>query len=101
MEEKWLGTDPKIRVNLQCTGFDMFDDNFSVDIRCGKNVKTYPKSNAAWVTDEDGNYYLCLNGEDLSGLVTMVATLYVPDEDFVGGIRKEVVKKDLFNLKKP
>jgi hypothetical protein len=37
----------------------------------------------------------------MKGLVTMIATLNVPDEDFDGGIRKEVVKKDLFTVRKP
>ena len=102
MAEVFLGTDLKIKVDLQCEGFSMVDDDFSVDIKCGKITRTYAKDNTAWVKDENDDYYLCLPTDGLSGLVSMVATLYVPDEDFAdSNIRREVVKQDLFMVKKP
>jgi hypothetical protein len=36
----------------------------------------------------------------MKGLVTLIATLYVPDTDFPDGIRSEVVKQDLFSVKR-
>jgi hypothetical protein len=36
----------------------------------------------------------------MKGLVTLIATLYVQDTDFPDGIRSEVVKQDLFSVKR-
>lgn len=101
MESVLLGTDLKIKVELICEGFDMNDDNFSVDIKWGNEVETYDKSNNAWKTDSTtGDWYLCLPTTGKKGTVSMVATLWVPDEDFGDVGRKEVVKQDLFTINK-
>lgn len=101
MADVYLGTDLKIKVALRCEGFSMLTDNFIVVIKCGKAAFPYEKSSSAWVRDDNNNYYLCLPTENLSGLVSMVATLHVPDDDFNGGIRREVLKQDMFNIKRP
>lgn len=105
-ENVLLGTDLKIKVELICEGFSMDDDDFDLTLRWNGGEVTYSKTESS--TDEhivhaqDGSgWYLCLPTTGMKGMVTMIATLDVPDEDFDGGIRKEVVKKDLFTVRKP
>ena len=101
-ENVLLGTDLKIKVDLRCEGFDMDTDDFSVTVRSGSSSATYDSDDPAWVQDDTtGDWYLCLPTTGMKGLVTRIATLNVPDEDFESGVRKEVVKKDLFTVRKP
>ncbi|GEM_PF-5399842 len=101
-ENVLLGTDLKIKVELICDGFDMLANDFVIKVKCGSYTETYEKDTL--VIDEDNNFYLCLPTDNLKGLVTLVATLYVPDEDFedgvVPGMRREVVKQDLFYVQR-
>jgi hypothetical protein len=102
-----LGTDLKIKVELICEGFSMNDDNFDLTLRWNGGDMTYKKTESS--TDEhiveaqDGSgWYLVIETEKLNmkGLVTLIATLYVPDTDFPDKIRSEVVKQDLFSVKR-
>lgn len=106
-ENVLLGTDLKIKVELICEGFSMDDNDFDLTLRWNGGSKTYKKTSSS--TDEnivkaqDGSgWYLVIETEELSmkGLVTLIATLYVPDTDFPDGIRSEVVKQDLFSVKR-
>lgn len=106
-ENVLLGTDLKIKVELICEGFSMDDDDFDLTLRWNGGDVTYSKTESS--TDEhiveaqDGSgWYLVIETEELNmkGLVTLIATLYVPDTDFPDGIRNEVVKQDLFSVKR-
>ena len=102
-----LGTDLKVKVDLSCEGFSMDTDDFDVVVKCGNTSIKYTTnptaaSDKTFVTiDEDCYMYIPTN--DLKGLITLVATLYVPDSDYEEGdyIRREVVKQDLCNIKRP
>ena len=85
----------------------MDDDDFDLTLRWNGGDVTYKKTESS--TDEhiveaqDGSgWYLVIETEKLhmKGIVTLVATLYVPDTDFPDKIRSEVVKQDLFNVKR-
>ena len=106
-ENVLLGTDLKIKVELICEGFSMDDDDFDLTLRWNGGDVTYSKTESS--TDEhiveaqDGSgWYLVIETEKLNmkGLVTLIATLYVQDTDFPDGIRSEVVKQDLFSVKR-
>ena len=102
-----LGTDLKVKVDLSCEGFSMDDDDFDVVVKCGNIAIKYTTDPTA-ASDKtfvhiDDDYYMYIPTDDLKGLVTLVATLKVPDSDYEEGdyIRREVVKQDLCNIKRP
>ena len=101
-----LGTDLKVKVDLSCEGFSMDDAAFDVVVKCGNTSITYSKpavvGNKEFVKIDD-DYYMYIPTDDLKGLVTLVATLKVPDSNYEEGdyIRREVVKQDLCNIKRP
>jgi hypothetical protein len=106
-ESVYIGTDLKIKVELTCEGFSMDENDFDLTLRWNGGEVTYSKTESS--TDEhiveaqDGSgWYLVIETEKLNmrGLVTLIATLYVPDTDFPDGIRSEVVKQDLFSVKR-
>lgn len=98
MENVWVGTDLKIKTDLSCDGFSMADDDFDIDVYWGNQVQqSFDKSDL--IVDE-GDYYMLLSTEGMSGTVAVVATLYVPDTDFTSGTRKEVIKEVLFRVKR-
>lgn len=97
MESIWIGTDLKIKVELTCSGFTMADDYFTITATWGNGCKReYAKSELA---TDGSDYYLMLPTANMSGTVALVATLYVPDTDFESGLRKEVIKENLFKVK--
>ena len=99
-ESVYIGTDLKIKVELTCEGFSMDENDFKVDIKCGNSAPiTYNKSDFVEI---DGDWYFYLDTDNLKGMVTLVATLYVPDDDYAAkeGIRREVVKQDLFTVQR-
>ena len=103
----YVGTDLKIKVELTCEGFSMVDDDFDVIVKCGNTSIKYT-TNPVATSDKsfvpiDDDYYMYIPTTTLKGLVTLVATLYVPDEDYTegDGIRHEVVKQDLCYVKRP
>ncbi len=108
-ENVLLGTDLKIKVELTCEGFSMDDDDFDLVLRWNGGEKPLQKRESSHsdelVRSDEGDWYLCIETEGMKGLVTLIAKLYVPDNDFPlkdgKRIREEVVKQDLFNVKRP
>lgn len=93
----YAGTELKVKVELTCDGFDQASDNWSLMVMWGNGrKKDFSKSDM--VTDTDGNYYLPLDTTGMSGKVTVVATLQVPDEDFADGYRQVVLKSTLASV---
>jgi hypothetical protein len=105
-ESVYIGTDLKIKVELTCEGFSMDENDFDLTVRWNGGEDTYSKTEEAQdphiIKSQEGDWYLCLPTEDMKGLVTLIATFYVPDGDFEfqGGIRKEIDKQDLFTIKR-
>lgn len=92
MEEIWFtGSDIKVKVELECEGFDMDLDEWSITVYLnGKKAHTYQKGEC--VRDEDGNWFCCISRNHLKkyGVLTLAGEGEVPDEDFSDGIRHEV-----------
>lgn len=95
----YVGTDLKFKIDIQADGFDMEYDDFSVALKCGNNTIEVPKENI--VNDGEGNWFILVSTDAFrgSGLVSMIVTAYVPDEDFPSGIRREVEKIELCVIK--
>ena len=98
MEEYYVGTDLKFRIDLKSDGFSMDDDNFMIDVYMGSIKKTYTKESLAIGAD---GYYLPISTADLPPCtVKMVVTAFVPDSDMPNGIRREVGVTTLCTVKK-
>lgn len=98
MENAYTGTGLKVHLTLACEGFTMANNDFDITVKWGTSSrKTFTKEDLA---EDDGQYYLCLPTDGMTGDVSVVGTLYVPDLDFEGGIRKEIVFQKLVKLKK-
>ena len=95
----YLGGDLKFLVELEAPGFDMDDDRFTVTLKGRKTEKVYEKADL--VTDGEGKWYCCFESDDFGpGLIQVVLTAYVPDDDFEDGIRTEILKYNLINVLK-
>lgn len=86
------GTEMKVKVTLTCTGFDMSTDDFDIIVKNGIKKTKFNKSDLA---EDDGNYYVCFPTKGLSGKITLIGILYVPDTDYDDGIRQEIVSTGL------
>lgn len=99
----YKGTELKFKVTLECPGFSMENDNFSLDIVSGKVRVTLGKEDLA-VVGEEGNkeYYAYVETDDLpTGNVKVIATAYVDDTGASGGKRQEVAVAQLCTLVNP
>lgn len=95
----YKGSDLKILVVMEASGFNMDEDDWSVGIKCGnKIVKVIPKQDA--IQNEDG-WVVTVRAEDLRpGTIEVVGYGKIPDVDFDDGIRNEVDKERLLTYKK-
>ena len=101
----YIGTDLKFKIEIKAAGFDMENDNFSIQLRNGDKTIDVPDDNI--VSDSDGNYYLLVSTSELkSGPLTMIVTAEVPDDDFpenseefLPSKRREVEKINLCTIK--
>lgn len=97
-ERAWVGTGLKFAVNITADGFDMADDDFTVEFICGRKTLEYTKSDM--ILYEDGSYVVNVDSSLLGeGTLSVVTTAYVPDPDWDGGIRVEVDKQDILIIK--
>ena len=84
----YYGTTPKYRLDINA-GMPMSDFDFDVKLINGSNHITIEKSDMP--VDSDGYYYLCFDTTDLGiGRVKAVITAYIDDQDYDGGVRREV-----------
>lgn len=94
----YIGTDLKFRIDIQAEGFDMANDDFSIQLRSGNDLIEVPDDNIVY--DEDGNYFLLVNTSQLkAGPLQMIVTANVPDGDFPNGVRREVDRVNLCMIK--
>ena len=94
------GTEVKYLLALTAPGFDMNTDNFCVDVSCsGKNIH-FRKQDLVYDVGED-KWYLCFDTKYFrSGEIVATVTAYITDGDFSDGIRDEVVRVKIGQLKK-
>ena len=98
MEGTYIGTKLKYQVTASSSGFDMAENDFTVEITNGTKSRVFAKSEL--VQDENNKFYVCFDTRDFGiGQLTMIITAFVPDLDFDGGIRTEVEKKELIYVK--
>lgn len=96
-ELSYLGTRLKYAIEIGAGGFNMMEDNFTVDIMRGPNTLHFDKEDLE--LDANGHFYVCFDTMALgSGKVSARVTAYVPDTDFKDGVRVEVQKLDLINI---
>jgi len=93
-EKTYLGTKLKYQVAITSPGFTITEDDFTVEIYNASHSRVFQKSEL--IQDENHKFYVCFDTREFGiGLLTMKTTAFVPDLDFVGGIRAEVEKIDL------
>lgn len=98
MQSYYVGNDLKFKIEIECAGFSMQDDNFIINLVQNNKSVEVRKSQ---LIEDDNNYYLPVDTTQFKpGTVKMVVTAYVPDDDFPNGIRREVAVSDLFTVKK-
>ena len=96
-EGYYIGSDLKFQIDITATGFNQHEDNYDIDIYCGDSVLHYNQDD---VISHDGSFYLPVPTANLQpGMLRMVVTAYVPDEDFDDGTRKEIAVRNLKYLK--
>lgn len=97
-ESFYIGTDLKFKIEITAEGFDMATDTFTVQLKSGSDTIDVPSENI--VSDGEGGYYLLVSTSQLKGgLLQMIVTANVPDEDFSDGIRHEVERVNLCTIK--
>ena len=99
-ESYYVGTDLKFELDITASGFDMAEDDYEITLV--SNNRSYDVESKDIVTSTDGKQYLLVDTTKFpSGLIKMVVTAYVPDDDFPNAVRREVTKADLCYIKKP
>ena len=94
----WKGTGLKYAVTMTCAGFDMDSDNWTITVARGSQKMVFDRDNA--VQDDQGQWYICIDTADLApGRLDIIFDAHVPDGDFESGIRHEIQKYTLTNLK--
>ena len=99
MDEAFFGTETKWLINITSPGFDMDRDDFELVLKTGSKRVSIKKQDC--FKDEEDRWYFTFDTSLLkAGVVEIVTTAYVPDDDFPDGIRTEVDKKSLITTKK-
>ena len=97
IDKCYIRTDLKWLINVECEGFDMDEDDFDVELRCG--AQCY-KCKDSEVVKEGDDWYLCIDTTKFKpGLLQMVFMAYVPDDAFEDGTRTEVGVLNLCQLR--
>lgn len=88
MEEFYVGSDLKFKVDITASGFNIAEDDFTIVLVQGNRSKVLHRDDL--VAGEDG-YYLTVNAEEFNeGIIKMIVSAEVPDDDFEDGSRREV-----------
>lgn len=99
-ERYYIGTDLKFAFEIEGEGFDMATDKYDIDLVCGG--KTVHVDVEERVVEDEGEFLLLVDTRPFPpGVLKMVATAYVPDENYSDGYREEVVSKELCQIKRP
>ena len=101
MENILLGSDIKFKITIESEGFDINENDFSVELYKGGvgAIKTYTKEDL--VKTDEGDWLMCVETNKLTvGSYYAVVWTHVPDDDFPDKERTEVSKTPLFTVKK-
>ena len=99
MESYYIGTDLKFKIDIQCAGFQMQRDDFSITLHQPNKNVTLHKTDL--LEDENHDFYLTLNSNDFApGIIQMIVEVKVADSDFEDGFRNEVTVIDLCKIKR-
>ena len=96
-EEYYIGTDLKFKIDITASGFSQADDDYKIKVVCNGKSMIINKEDV--VEGDDGYYILIPSDQFQPGLVKIIVTATVDDDDFVEG-RREVEVKDLCYIKK-
>lgn len=98
VDEYYIGSDLKFRIDISATGFNQETDPYDIDVYCGNKKLSFTQAN---VKQCDDKFYLPVPTSTLSpGRLKIVITAHVPDADFSDGYRDEIVVKKLnYNIK--
>ena len=87
-EGYYIGAGLKFQIEISASGFDQNKDNYTIDFYCGDDHLQFTQAD---VFNHDGKFYLPVPTDNLQpGMLKIVTTAYVPDDDFEGGFRKEI-----------
>lgn len=99
LETYYIGTDLKFKIEITASGFSMDDDDFSITLICGQEKVEYEKGDL--FQDGNGDWYILIDTSQFkNGILKMVVTAEVPDEDFSGtdSLRTEMTMVNLCKL---
>jgi len=93
-EPIYYGATPKFHLDIDAGELDMDDFNFEVRLQRGPNSLTIPKSE---MIEDNGDYYITVDTTALGvGWVKAAVIADIPDTDYQGGTRTEIVVKERF-----
>lgn len=94
---QYVGTELKVALTIECDGFDINTDNWTAEVRCGRNSKQYTREQNT--VQMDGTWVMLVGTKQLgAGLYWLVTEYDVPDSDYTDGVRHVVKKQPLFNV---
>jgi hypothetical protein len=86
----YVGEDLKFKITLTAEGFDQGQDPYEIDFYCGDNSVMH-FTQADMKKGTDGDYYLLIDTKAMQpGVMRMVITAHIPDNDFDDHYRDEV-----------
>lgn len=92
-DETLVGTVKKYKVEIEGEGFDMEEDDFTVEIRrSGQSIVLHKED---MIHNSDGFYIAFDTGAMGAGRYEAITRAYVPDDDFEGDVRPEIDKQTL------
>lgn len=96
-EYAWVGSGLKWAVTMTCEGFDMDTDPWTITVTRGSKSVVFTPENSI---NDGGQWYICLDSSEIGpGEAYITFDAFVPDDDFETGVRHEIQRYKLVNLK--
>ena len=96
-EKYYIGTDLKFKIEITASGFNQGTDEYTIDLYSGTRQISVTQDD---IVEDNGEYFLLVPTSSLKpGVLKMVVTAKVPDDDFPAGYRNEVTVQNLAYLK--
>ena len=87
-ERYYVGEDLKFQITLTAEGFDQASDKYNIDFYCGKQEKHFTEADI--IPGTEGFFLLIPTSGMQPGMMKLIVTVFIPDEHFASGFRKEV-----------
>lgn len=85
------GEEAKYFIDIDQEGFDMAEDDFTVELRWGLLGQSMTLTkNEDMTADSSGKYFFEFSTKEMIGKVTAICRYYVPDVDDPDGVREKV-----------